>query len=149
MKEPSSTNQLLSWLSVGNWVVPDRYTTSNLGHQLGKLNTEKEKDDFIKWEEQMEYKTFGIPKPDLVIYLDMPIKHIKKLIKKRDKNLQITNKKDGHETNIEHLKRAQEAYRYCLKKFPNWVEVNCVKYDEVLSPEEIHKSIWAKIRRTL
>ncbi len=135
--------QLQSWLSVGNWIVPDRYMTSNLGHQLGKLNSKEEKDKFIKWEENLEYKTFGIPKPDLVIYLDMPLKFIKKLLKKRNE------KKDGHEANIEHLKSAQQAYRYCLKKFPNWVEVNCVKYDQLLSPEEIHKMIWARIRRTL
>lgn len=135
--------QLQSWLSVGYWVVPDRYMTSNLGHQLGKLKSKEEKDEFIEWEKKLEYKTFGIPIPDLVIYLDMPLRLIKKLIIKRNKKM------DAHEINSEHLKNAQQAYRYCLKKFSNWVEVNCVEYDKLLPPEEIHKRIWAKIRRTL
>lgn len=135
--------QLTSWLSVGNWVVPDRYMTSNLGHQLGKLKTPEEKDYFIKWEENLEFKTFGIPKPDLVIYLDMPIKFIKKLLKKRNEQM------DAHEMDESHLKNAQLAYRYCLKKFPYWKKVDCIEYDQLLPAEEIHKKIWEKIRSTL
>jgi len=141
-------SQLLSWLSVGNWIVPDRYMTSNLGHQLGKISKITEKEEFINWAEEMEYRVFGIPRPDLVIYLDLPIKIIENLINKRAKETKAIAL-DGHESNLEHLKKAQDAYRFCLKKFPYWTEINCMEHDELLPAEEIHKKIWEKIRNTL
>ena len=142
-------DQLLSWLSVGSWIIPDRYVTSNLGHQLGKLATKEEKDAYIKWEIDLEYKTFHLPQPDLVLYLDVPLRIIKKLLKTRAGKEYIKGELDGHEASEDHLKSAREAYIYCLKKFPNWKRIECMEYDQLLSPKEIHSKIWNKIRESL
>ena len=49
----------------------DRYTTSNAVHQASKLSAE-ERDTFFRWLYEFEFGKLGLPKPDLVLYLDMP-----------------------------------------------------------------------------
>lgn len=49
----------------------DRYTTSNAVHQASKLSPE-ERDTFFRWLYEFEFGKLGLPKPDLVLYLDMP-----------------------------------------------------------------------------
>lgn len=144
-------NQLVSWLSVGTWVIPDRYMTSNLGHQLGKIRSATEKEKYLQWETTLEYKIFNLPQPDLVLYLDMPIDIIQNLLANRSNEGKeySKGKKDGHESNINHLKQAQEAYNYCQHKFNNWIKIDCVKDDKLINPQDIHKLIWEQIRSNL
>ena len=52
----------------GGLVLSDRYTTSNAVHQCSKLPP-MHWDGFLNWLFDFEYKKFGIPAPDAVIYL--------------------------------------------------------------------------------
>lgn len=75
----------LSWedfYNNGGTVISGRYTTSNIIHQCSKLRDE-EKEDFINWLYDLEFEKMAIPKPDLVIFLDMPIEVSQKLLLKR------------------------------------------------------------------
>ncbi|PIR04899.1 MAG: thymidylate kinase, partial [Candidatus Liptonbacteria bacterium CG11_big_fil_rev_8_21_14_0_20_35_14] len=68
-----SSQQIQNWLNLGFTVLADRYATANQIHQGGKISNLKERKDFLKWLDTMEYEIFKIPKPDLVIYLDLPL----------------------------------------------------------------------------
>ena len=52
----------------GGLVLSDRYTTSNAVHQCSKLPP-MHWDGFLNWLFDFEYKKFGIPAPDAVVYL--------------------------------------------------------------------------------
>ena len=55
----------------GGVIVANRYTTSNAVHQASKL-PDGERDAFVDWLFDLEYRRLGLPEPDLVVYLDMP-----------------------------------------------------------------------------
>ena len=60
-----------AFYEAGGLVIADRYTTSNAVHQASKLPPE-ERTVFLNWLFELEYGKLGLPKPDLVLYLDMP-----------------------------------------------------------------------------
>ena len=56
----------------GGIILADRYTPSNLIHQAGKIKDEQEREKFINWVYEYEYKLLKLPEPDVVIFLNMP-----------------------------------------------------------------------------
>ena len=91
----------------------------------------------------MEFKTFKIPKPDLVIFLDVDADTASKLMAQRSSvgKEYIKGTKDGLENNLKHLEQARATYHYLSKKFNYWQVVDCVKNGRLLSIDEIHKKI--------
>ena len=63
-----------AFYEAGGLVIADRYTTSNAVHQASKL-PEEERSAFLNWLFELEYGKLGLPKPDLVVYLEMPTLH--------------------------------------------------------------------------
>ena len=122
----------------GDVIVSDRYVTSNAYHQLTKLPKEQW-DEFLLWLYDFEYNKMGIPKPDCVIYLDMPVNVSQKLMTGRYNGNE--EKKDIHEKNVEYLNACREAADYACKK-GNWLKIDCSKNGEPLSPEEISEKIY-------
>ena len=57
----------------GEIILFDRYVQSNFIHQCSKIDEMNKKLEFIKWEEELEYDTLGLPKPDLVFFIEMPV----------------------------------------------------------------------------
>ena len=60
-------------------IVADRYATSNSIYQTEKI-AEADWDSYLDWSADFEYNKLGIPKPDAVIYLDMPVDISQKLM---------------------------------------------------------------------
>jgi len=133
------------WLGQGKTVVLDRYATSNMGHQLSKLKTVEEKNELLNWLIELEFKTFKIPQPNLVIFLDVDANTSSKLMAQRSSvgKEYIKGAKDGLENNLKHLEQARATYNYLSKKFSYWRVVNCVKNGRLLSIDEIHEKIRA------
>ena len=90
-------------------LVADRYTTSNIVHQMCKLPKE-EWDSFIEWLTDLEYGKFELPKPDAVLYLDMLPEISQKLIERRYRG--DLSRKDIHELDVEYLHKSREAALY-------------------------------------
>ena len=67
----------------GGLIVADRYTTSNAVHQASKL-LRSERKEYLDWLFDLEYEKFGLPKPDLVIYLDMPTEITERMMRQRE-----------------------------------------------------------------
>lgn len=131
-----ASKKIKPWLDKGYYVLPDRYTTSNLGHQLSKLmsKSDKLKNDFIAWDREMEYKYLGIPKPDLVIYLYVDFHEIQRLLALRGRG-------DSHESDIKYLKNSQLAYEYVCKHSKHWIKFDCMRAGKIDSIENIHAKL--------
>ena len=121
----------------GRLILADRYTTSNAYHQLEKMPKDKW-DEYLEWLEDFEYVKFGIPKPDFVVYLDMPIDVSQKLMSLRSEK--TGEKKDVHEADVEYLYRCREAAMYAAEKM-GWTVITCAENGEPYSIAQIHKKI--------
>lgn len=141
----TSKNQILEWLKNGHIVVADRYVTSNIAHQGAKLGG-KERDKFVSWLYDMEYKQHRMPKEDVVIYLYVPPEISDKLILKKAKKYKKGKGKDIEE-NLEYQKKTAKFYLKLCKKFKHWVKIDCVdKKGKLKSKKEIHDIIVGKLK---
>lgn len=66
------------WLKKGSFVLLDRYTYSNIAYQCAKLQEPGARDSLMKWILDLEFRHFGIPRPDLNIFLDVPFSFTEK-----------------------------------------------------------------------
>lgn len=131
--------KLKQHLENGGCVVLDRYTQSNMIHQAGKIKDEKERDKFLNWLNELEFETLKLPKPDVVLFLDVPVEVSKRLANERA-NLKAGTKKDIHESDKNHLQNAYDAGKYVAKKF-GWKVIDCTIGGQIKSIDEIHKLI--------
>ena len=100
-------------LDAGAWVIADRYTTSNAVHQASKLEGH-ERDGYLEWLYDFEFDKIGLPRPDAVIYLDVPPAVSQKLIEGRYAG--DNSKKDIHEQDVEYLEHCRSAAIYAADK---------------------------------
>lgn len=117
----------------GRNFVFDRYTTSNAVYMLSKLK-EEEKEEFLNWLTDFEFNKMGLPKPNKVIYLDMPTEISQRLMSKRYEGDE--SKKDLHEKNIGFLKLCRENALYAAKKL-GWTVIECSDGENPYTIEEI------------
>ncbi len=112
-----------AFYGAGGVVVADRYVTSNIVHQAAKLTGDKR--PFIDWLTDLEYDKLGLPRPDLVLFLDMPPEHAAALTKARANKFTGGQQKDIHERNADYI---QEAYENALSvaDLCGWRMVRCV-----------------------
>lgn len=127
-----------TWYENGGLVLSDRYTTSNAVHQASKEPEEK-RDDFLKWLYAFEYDHLGLPRPDLVIYLDVPTDFTQALLRGRE---QSTNTHaDIHEADSAYLARCRESGKAAAKYY-GWTVVQCVRDAKMRTVEDIHEEIY-------
>ena len=133
--------QMRTWLAEGTYIVSNRYVSASMGHQTGKIEGNEERDKFLDWLDDLEYNICGIPRPNETIFLYVPPEVGQKLVDQKESRAYTQGKKrDIHEADIDHLKKASEAYKYVAKKF-NWKTITCAPDGEMLSREEIHTMI--------
>jgi thymidylate kinase len=137
-------------LDAGEIVVCNRYVSANMGHQAGKIKDDAEKDRFLAWLEDLEFGIFGIPKPDVVFLLLMPVEVGQLLVDKKGQR-NYTAGRDIHEADLAHLKDAENAYRYCAAKY-GWQVIECAAgntIESVRKPGDIAKEIREKMKKIL
>lgn len=105
----------------GKIIVADRYTTSNAIYQLCRLDKPRWS-DYLAWLEDYEYCKLELPRPDLVIYLDMPVEVSQRLMSQRYHG--DDSQKDLHEKNVDFLRKCREASMYTAEKL-NWQVIPC------------------------
>lgn len=121
----------------GGTVISGRYTTSNAVHQASKLPEEKWV-DFLDWLYDFEYNKISIPKPDKVIFLDMPVEVSQKLLSKRYEGDET--KKDIHESDTEYLDRCRKAAVFTAE-YSGWETIPCAENGNARSLESIAKDV--------
>lgn len=121
----------------GTVILADRYATSNSIYQMEKISEDKW-NEYLEWSADFEYEKIGIPKPDAVIYLDMPVDISQKLMTNRYNGDEA--KKDVHEVDVEFLKKCRKSALYAAEK-QGWKIVSCSDGQNPLPIEEIHNKI--------
>ena len=117
----------------GGIILADRYVTSNMVHQAVKIFDDEERNNFLDWLDDFEYVKLKLPRPDLVIFLDMPPEISERLIKDR-------NRTDIHEKDFNYLRRCYNSYKELAQKY-NWIKIDCSEGNNPRSIDDIHQDI--------
>lgn len=129
----------------GEFILSDRYTTSNAVHQGAKLS-DNELPAFFEWLYDFEYIKLGLPKPDLVIYLDVDLETSLRRMKHRQEKTNTTA--DIHEKDVKYL---QNCLRVADKAadYYNWKRISFLKNGFEREIDEKHEEIYAAIKSAL
>ncbi|MFH1233594.1 MAG: dTMP kinase [Patescibacteria group bacterium] len=141
--------QIKKWLKQDKIVISNRYVTANMGHQGGKIKNSLERKKYFDWLYKLEYEIFNIPQPDLNIILHVNAEISQLLAQQRQKQDWINKTNDIHQNNLDHLKKAEQTYLQIAKNFHNFILIECVKNNQILSREQISNLIWKKIIKLL
>ena len=133
------------WYEDGGLILSDRYTTSNAVHQASKEPPEKQA-EYLQWLYEFEYGKLGLPRPDLVIYLDVPTSFTERLLRQREQN--TNTQADIHEQDMQYLATCRETGR-AAAKFYGWQVIQCVEDGAMRSIESIHNEIYRLVRNCL
>lgn len=139
-----STPAIRAALAEGKVVLADRFASSNQIHQGGKIADEKERTDFLLWLEKMEHEVLGIPRPDLIIYLDVPLEVSLTLLteKRAAKNQTLAaGVKDTVEEDRDYLERSHATAQWLAARESNWRIVSCMEGERLRTREEIHTDV--------
>ena len=141
---------MMDWLAEGNLLLADRYVVSNIAFQCAKLDQEIKKRELRKWIYQIEFTNFGIPRPDLNIFLNVPFEFtIEKLSSKRsgkERNY-LKGLQDIHEADLDFQKKVRIEYIEHSKTDETLKIIDCFdSNNQMLKPREIFGRITDLLR---
>ncbi len=116
-----------SFYQSGGILIADRYTTSNMIHQGSKIADPKAKEDYFQWLLDFEYRLFGLPEPDCVLFLDMPPACSQTLRQSRG-TLKQDLAQDIHESDNAYLLASYENARAIAQAY-HWQIIACAEPD--------------------
>lgn len=129
----------------GGIIISDRYTTSNMVHQASKIKDLNEKEKFLDWLWDLEFKLYGLPIPDSVLFLDMPPEYSQKLMEERENKFTGEKEKDIHERNLQYLYDSYNNANYLVNKY-KWEKVSCIEDGRIKTIEDIHNDIYTRLK---
>lgn len=98
----------------GGLILSDRYTTSNAVHQGCKVPREELK-GFLDWLYDYEYVRLELPKPDLVIWLDVDLETALRRMRHREQKHHTSA--DIHEKDAAYLRDCLEVGRFAAAHY--------------------------------
>lgn len=123
-------------------ILCDRYTTSNAVHQASKL-PESETIPFVEWLFHYEYDLLGLPRPDRVIFLDMPSELSFRLLSVRQGETG-----DIHELDHAYLAECRRRALALCEAY-GWTRISCGENGELRSEQDIHADVMAALEGAL
>ncbi len=148
-----SSKEMREWLEKGYIVIANRYVSANQIHQGGKISSAKKRNDFIKWLDEMEYGVYGIPRPDITLYLSLPLSIVFKLIEGRNsskmKRAYLKNKKDISESDVDYQKNSIKSAIWLVKNVPNFIKIECSIKGKILTREQVHDMVYKEVKKVL
>ncbi len=145
-----SSAKIKTWLAQEKIVILDRYVSANQIHQGSKIKDGDERETFLSWLEKIEHGVFGIPRPDLIIYLDVPANTAQTLIEKKSARAYTGgNQKDKVEENIEYQLNSREQSLRLISQMNNWHRIVCEENGTLLPIDTIHEKIWAVVEKMI
>lgn len=143
-----ASEEMKKILAAGGTVLLDRYVYSNIAYQCAKMPDDEGAEELRKWIFETEYGVFDLPKPDLNIFLDVPIGFVENSLRKQrsgDDRDYLAGAQDIHEADIEFQKRVREMYRRQAALDPSFVVVDCSDENGCMLPAEV---IFEKVKAT-
>ena len=134
-----SKKKIERWIKQGMVVMLDRYVSANQIHQGGKIANIKKRGEFLQWLDTMEYKIFGIPRPDAVVYLSVPVDFSVQLLNAERK------KTDMVESDRMYLENSAKSAEWLCRRY-KWNKISCVRNGLLKSIEEIHEEIFSTVK---
>lgn len=129
-------------------IIADRYTTSNMVHQASKISDNDEKTNFLDWLYDFEYNILSLPKPDLVIFLDMPVENARELMRDRANKFDNSAVKDIHERSESYLQKSYNNACFVANKY-GWKHIKCAVDGKVRTIDDISEEIYKAVELVL
>ena len=123
----------------GGLILTDRYTTSNALHQGAKISA-GQREHFFKWLYDYEFNLFGLPVPNLVIYMDIDAQFAATRLKRRQ--TETDTRADIHENDVQYLKSCAESGKQAANLL-GWHQINCIVDGIERNIEDIHTEIYS------
>ncbi len=140
-------------LAEGRCVLLDRYVYSNIAYQCAKLSCHDEAEELREWIFNTEYGNFELPRPDLNIFLDVPISFVESKLggtRGGDDREYLNGARDIHEADIEFQKRVRAIYRRQCEIDPRFIRIDCSdEYGRMLPPGAIFDKVKAVVDTAL
>lgn len=143
-----ASETIKGWLDDRKIVLLDRYTYSNIAYQCAKIDDPIGQDKLMNWILNLEFEHFGIPKPDLNLFLDVPFAFTeKKLGSERSGNdrTYLKGTRDIHEESLNFQKKVRDIYIKVSRSDERLVVVDCNEENGLIQSPEIISSLILKI----
>ena len=129
-------------LKAGKTILCNRYYGSSLAHQGQKIHSKTERKKYYDWLYDMEVNLLSIPKPDLNIVLIVPADIAQTLIDQKEKRTYTDMKRDIHEADLNHLKRAVTTFEELCSLYPeSFTPIYGTEGSRLKSIDEVHQEI--------
>lgn len=135
-----------SVLRSGGTVLLDRYVCSNIAYQCAKLKNTDEAESLREWILNTEYGNFDLPRPDLNIFLDVPLGFVEKSLSASrggDDRSYLHGAADIHEADLDFQRKVRDMYRRQASLDPSIVVIDCSDSEGAMLPPD---DIFAKIK---
>jgi len=141
--------QMKAALAAGKTVLLDRYVYSNIAYQCAKLERAEERDRLRDWIFNTEYGDFGLPRPDLNLFLDVPIGFVEESLSRQrggaDRSY-LEGARDIHEASIAFQREVRSIYLQETRRDSQFLRIDCAgAQGEMLPPRDI----FTKVRETV
>jgi dTMP kinase len=134
--------------SAGEIIIADRYTMSNMIHQGAKLKDEDELREYIDWLCDLEFVKLKLPRPDKVIFLDMPMEFRAEFLSRRAAKAENANRIDIHERDLEYMTAANTFARKIAEQ-QGWRRVSIVKDGALREVEDVHNEVYSIVKAAI
>lgn len=141
--------EIVDTLERGGSVLLDRYVYSNIAYQCAKLSSADERERLRKWIIDTEYGIFGLPEPDLNIFLDVPIGFVEKRLSAHRSGADrsyLAGSEDIHEADMGFQKTVRDIYRQQAAMDPRFIRIDCAAEDGSMLPPD---AIFGMIKETV
>jgi len=135
---------LLETLRTHDVVVLDRYVPSNVAHQASKLEGTARADLTARILE-IEFNIFGLPRPDLVLLLDLPVNVAQELIARKGARQYTEQKADIQEADARYLEGVRAVYQELARSDPKWKTIACCEGPRLRSVAEVADLVWQSV----
>ncbi|MFR9620312.1 MAG: dTMP kinase [Rikenellaceae bacterium] len=140
---------LRGWMESGKVVILDRYVYSNVGYQCAKVADAAERDELSRWILDLEYNHFGIPRPDVSFFLDVPFNFTKARLEEQregDDRDYLHGKKDIHEASMSLQMSVRDVYLSASQRDAQLQIVDCTSASgDMESAESIYSKIEERV----
>jgi dTMP kinase len=127
-------------LATHDVVVLDRYVASNIAHQAARLDGDG-RERLLEAIEHLEFEVYQMPRPDLVVLLDLSVACAQRLIANKPARSYTERAADIQEADADYLTRVRSLYLDLARRQPNWSVVSCEQQGSLRSADDIAEEI--------